>query len=114
MHRKETVGVYEIMKQLADSFADQGLCGSNKEESDEIATLIKAVPASPALPTATAWISSLEQRLTLRTFLVGHAMTLADWALWHGLKTNMIAQSLLSKAPHTLRWWVGITPIQSH
>lgn len=89
---------------MADAFADSGVCGSNQQESEQISRLIQAIPASPAVPTATAFISMLEQRLTLRTYLVGHSLTLADWALWHGLKTNMIAQSQLSKAPHTLRW----------
>lgn len=65
-------------------------------------------PFPPTFPTATALLSQLESRLTLRTYLVGRGRTtpsLADYAFHSALKNNVIAQGLLSKAPHTARWY---------
>lgn len=37
--------------------------------------------------------------------MVGHAATIADWAAWHAVRTSVPAQGLLSRAPHTARWY---------
>ncbi|BGP19968.1 hypothetical protein JCM10213_006745 [Rhodosporidiobolus nylandii] len=106
---KTTYGTNECFKIIGDAFAADGLCGKDANETNEISQLLLAIPPFPAtFPTATAFLSLLEQRLTLRTFLVGHAPTIADYALWGALRTNVIAQPLLPKAPHTARWFAAV------
>ena len=69
-----------------------------------------SLPAPPfTFPSATGLLAALEQRLTLRTFLVGHSLTLADWAVWGHIKANTIALAQLSKAPHTARWFAHLS-----
>ncbi|KAL1909836.1 glutamate--tRNA ligase [Sporothrix stenoceras] len=48
----------------------------------------------------------LESRLTLRTFIVGHTLTLADLAIWSALRSNPVGQSLMCKTDgHAHRWY---------
>jgi glutamyl-tRNA synthetase len=46
----------------------------------------------------------LSMRLTLRTYLVGHQVTLADFGIWGHLKGNGVAMGLLKGFGHVLRW----------
>ncbi|GAA5931087.1 glutamate--tRNA ligase GUS1 [Sporobolomyces koalae] len=106
---KTTYGLVECYQRIADHFSTEGLYGKDASESAEITALLTSIPPfPPAFPTATALLVALEQRLTLRTFLVGHGRTepsVADFALFSALKNNVIALGLLPKAPHTQRWY---------
>ncbi|GAA5955820.1 hypothetical protein JCM3765_001862 [Sporobolomyces pararoseus] len=106
---KLVYGLKQCYKVLGDEFSNQGVFGKDKPESDEIISLIETIPPfPPTFPTATSLLSLLEQRLTLRTYLVGTGRTspsIADFAFHSALKNNVIAQGLLSKAPHTSRWF---------
>ncbi|GAA5902968.1 glutamate--tRNA ligase GUS1 [Sporobolomyces salmoneus] len=106
---KTTYGLAACSKVLADYFSAAGVFGKDSTESNEIVSLIDSIPPyPPTFPTATSLLSSLEQRLTLRTFLVGSGRaspSVADFAYHSALKNNIIAQGLLSKAPHTARWY---------
>ncbi|GAA5973550.1 hypothetical protein JCM11641_007114 [Rhodosporidiobolus odoratus] len=107
---KTTYGSNECFRAIGDLFAAEGLCGKDNKDTTEIASLLLTIPAFPAtFPTATAFLSHLEQRLTLRTYLVSHAPTIADYAVFSALKTNTIAQPLLPKAPHTQRWFTAFS-----
>ncbi|GAA6039961.1 hypothetical protein JCM8097_002640 [Rhodosporidiobolus ruineniae] len=100
-------GHTDAFKAIGQAFAATGIAGTTNQDSADIIAQLTNIPPFPAtFPTALAFLSSLEQRLTLRTFLVGHAPTLADYAVFGALKTNVIAQPLLAtKAPHTARWF---------
>ncbi|GAA5845383.1 hypothetical protein JCM5353_004814, partial [Sporobolomyces roseus] len=110
---KTVFGMIESYKALADHFSAQGVMGKDSTESKEIVSLLESIPPfPPSFPTATKLLSSLEQRLTLRTFLVGRGRqtpSIADYALHSALKNNVIALGLLSKAPHTQRWYSYMT-----
>eukprot|EP00966_Prymnesium_polylepis_P078613 1821988-Prymnesium_polylepis.1 len=42
----------------------------------------------------------------MRSFLSGHAITLADAAVWIALRGNAAAVKAITPAtPHLLRWW---------
>nr|CRX79100.1 hypothetical protein ls5930a1_00145 [Leucosporidium scottii] len=73
--------------------------------------LLQLPPHPPSLPSSLPLLSTLEQRLTLRTYLLSPSSTpsIADYALWSWLKTNPIAQSQLPKLPHTSRWFTHMT-----
>ncbi|GAA5920079.1 hypothetical protein JCM1841_004082 [Sporobolomyces salmonicolor] len=101
-------GTVDCFKALGDAFAGEGVMGKDNKESTEIVSLLLSIPPfPPTFPAATTFLSALEARLTLRTFLVGRrsAPSLADYALWSALKTNVIALGMLSKAPHAARWF---------
>ncbi|GJN93940.1 hypothetical protein Rhopal_006999-T1 [Rhodotorula paludigena] len=106
-------GTTACFKALGDAFAAQGALGKDhKESTDILSLLLLAPPFPPDFPTATAFLSALEQRLTLRTFLASHAHpTIADYALFSALKTNVIALGLLPKAPHTQRWFAHLAQL---
>lgn len=73
----------------------------------QIAALLILPPAlPPSFPTATAFLALLEQQLTLRTFLVSHSISLADWALWGAVRNNSIARAQLGQFVHVSRWSV--------
>ena len=48
--------------------------------------LAKTLPTVTAFPEITAALDSLDDHLAFRTFLVGHDLTAADWAVWGALK----------------------------
>ncbi|GAA6011598.1 hypothetical protein JCM10207_002674 [Rhodosporidiobolus poonsookiae] len=102
-------GTTDCCKVLGDAFAGQGYLGHDNKESTDVAAVLLSLPPFPAtFPTALAFLSSLEQRLTLRAFLTNPSTpTVADYAAWSALRTNVIAQPLLAqgKAPHTARWF---------
>ncbi|CAK7217554.1 glutamate--tRNA ligase [Sporothrix curviconia] len=52
------------------------------------------------------YLTALESRLTLRTFIVGHTLSLADLAIWSALRSNPVGQSLMRKTDgHVHRWY---------
>ncbi|KAJ8292069.1 putative glutamate--tRNA ligase, cytoplasmic [Rhodotorula toruloides] len=104
---KSVFGTVDCFKALGDAFAAQGALGKDNKESTEILSLLLlAPPFPPSFPTATSFLSTLEQRLTLRTYLTGSSHpTVADYHLWAAVKTNVIAIGLLPKALHTQRWF---------
>ncbi|GAA5888833.1 hypothetical protein JCM5296_005009 [Sporobolomyces johnsonii] len=111
---KTVYGTVDCFKALGDAFAGEGLMGKDNKESTEIVSLLLSMPPfPPTFPTATTFLSALEARLTLRTFLVGRhsAPSLADYALWSALKTNVIALGMLPKAPHTARWFAYMSAL---
>ncbi|GAA5905485.1 hypothetical protein JCM6882_004765, partial [Rhodosporidiobolus microsporus] len=107
---KTVFGQEEVFKAIGQACVATGIFGANQSETTEILSLLALIPPFPAtFPTALSFLSALEQRLTLRTYLVAHTTTptVADYAVFGALKTNVIAQPLLnpSKAPHTARWF---------
>ena len=49
---------------------------------------------------------ALNTRLTLRTYMVGHTLSIADLATWATVRSNPVAQSLVRKAyGHVQRWY---------
>ncbi|KPV71920.1 uncharacterized protein RHOBADRAFT_56299 [Rhodotorula graminis WP1] len=106
INNKSVYGTTDVLKALADQHAGDGALGSDSAQSTDILKLLLLPPAfPPTFPTATAFLASLEQRLTLRTYAAANRPTVADYALFGALKTNTIAQTLLAKAPHTHRWY---------
>uniref|UniRef100_A0A8C2JZT5 Bifunctional glutamate/proline--tRNA ligase n=1 Tax=Cyprinus carpio TaxID=7962 RepID=A0A8C2JZT5_CYPCA len=50
-------------------------------------------------------LGDLDKALALRTFLVGHSVTLADLCIWAALKGNGESQAKPSSYPHLCRWF---------
>ncbi|KWU44321.1 glutamyl-tRNA synthetase [Rhodotorula sp. JG-1b] len=106
---KATVyGLVDCYKALGDAFADHGLVGTSQKQSTEIHSLILQIPPfPPTFQTATSFLQLVERTLTLRPFVATGSTepTLGDYALFGALKNNVIALGLLTKAPHTQRWY---------
>ncbi|GAA5858656.1 hypothetical protein JCM8547_001408 [Rhodosporidiobolus lusitaniae] len=105
---KIVYGTTDVFRALGQAFVATGIYGHDAKDTADIEAQLLNIPPFPAtFPTALAFLSQLEQRLTLRTFLVSHAPTLADYACFSALKTNVIALPLLAKTPHTQRWFTS-------
>lgn len=104
---QEHYGLTDCYAALGDRFAQDGALGTSSAHSAAVHRLLAAAPPfPPAFPTATKFLTELEQRLTLRTYVAGtHDPSVADYALAAALKNNVIALGLLPKAPHTHRWY---------
>ncbi|XP_052009860.1 bifunctional glutamate/proline--tRNA ligase-like isoform X1 [Xyrauchen texanus] len=98
--------VNSITRYLARVAPALGLYGSNMMEQTEVdhwlefsARRLRAESdLSPAL-------AELDKALALRTFLVGHSVTLADLCIWAALKGNGESQAKQSSYPHLCRWF---------
>uniref|UniRef100_A0AAY4BZ72 Glutamate--tRNA ligase n=1 Tax=Denticeps clupeoides TaxID=299321 RepID=A0AAY4BZ72_9TELE len=84
-----------------------GLYGSNMLEQTEVDHWLEfsACHLCGALGSS---LGDLNNALALRTFLVGHTVTLADFCVWGALKANGDWQAVENKAkdfPHVSRWF---------
>ncbi|KAK4053615.1 glutamate--tRNA ligase [Microbotryomycetes sp. JL221] len=109
-----TLGPVQASQALANSVASIGQFGTNQNDTVAInETLLKLPNHPPAYAPTLTWLTSLEQQLTLRTYLVGHSITLADYLTWGSLKMNSIAQKVLSKFVHVERWYNHMSTLSS-
>ncbi|XP_069055266.1 bifunctional glutamate/proline--tRNA ligase isoform X2 [Lepisosteus oculatus] len=101
--------VNSIARYLARAAASRGLYGSGLLEHTEVdhwlefsaRRLLAQASLGPAL-------AELNGALALRTFLVGHSLTLADLCVWAALTGSTSWQSALSQGqapPHVKRWF---------
>ncbi|XP_069708807.1 bifunctional glutamate/proline--tRNA ligase isoform X4 [Phaenicophaeus curvirostris] len=101
--------VNSIARYLARVAGSSGLYGSNLLEHTEIDHWLEF--SATKLSTASQFLSAVQELnhcLSLRTYLVGNSLSLADLCVWAVLKDNNIWQEQLqqSKAPvHAKRWY---------
>ncbi|KAJ7415904.1 Bifunctional glutamate/proline--tRNA ligase [Willisornis vidua] len=101
--------VNSIARYLARVAASAGLYGSNLLEHTEIDHWLEF--SATKLSTASQFLSAVQELnhcLSLRTYLVGNSLSLADLCVWAVLKGNNIWQEQLeqNKAPvHAKRWY---------
>ncbi|KDN51808.1 hypothetical protein RSAG8_00357, partial [Rhizoctonia solani AG-8 WAC10335] len=60
-------------------------------------------------------IDTIDDHLAYRTFIVGHALTAVDWAVWGALKASIQAVGVLKRGahPHVQRWMSYIENLSS-
>ncbi|XP_028822206.1 bifunctional glutamate/proline--tRNA ligase-like [Denticeps clupeoides] len=110
LHVSDTVGfsdVNSMTRYLARVAPGLGLYGSNMLEQTEVDHWLEfsACHLCGALGSS---LGDLNNALALRTFLVGHTVTLADFCVWGALKANGDWQAVENKAkdfPHVSRWF---------
>ncbi|XP_053918568.1 bifunctional glutamate/proline--tRNA ligase isoform X4 [Cuculus canorus] len=101
--------VNSIARYLARVAGSSGLYGSNLLEHTEIDHWLEF--SATKLSTASQFLSAVQELnhcLSLRTYLVGNSLSLADLCVWAVLKDNNIWQEQLqqNKAPvHAKRWY---------
>uniref|UniRef100_A0A8C1L7Q5 Bifunctional glutamate/proline--tRNA ligase n=1 Tax=Cyprinus carpio TaxID=7962 RepID=A0A8C1L7Q5_CYPCA len=98
--------VNSITRYLARVAPALGLYGSNMMEQTEVDHWLefsaRRLCGQSDLSSA---LGDLDKALALRTFLVGHSVTLADLCIWAALKGNGESQAKPSSYPHLCRWF---------
>uniref|UniRef100_A0A8C5S289 Glutamyl-prolyl-tRNA synthetase 1 n=1 Tax=Laticauda laticaudata TaxID=8630 RepID=A0A8C5S289_LATLA len=101
--------VNSIVRYLARLATSAGLYGSNLLEHTEIDHWMEFSTTKLSTPTEFALaIQELNNSLSLRTYLVGNCLSLADFSVWAALKGNNIWQEQLpqNNGPvHVKRWY---------
>ncbi|EST08650.1 Glutamyl/glutaminyl-tRNA synthetase, class Ib, anti-codon binding domain protein [Kalmanozyma brasiliensis GHG001] len=102
-------GYLHIIRELASHYASLGLSGADKDQSAQVNLYVSQGDnlLLADFQTATATADSLDQHLALRTFLVGHAITAADVAIWAAVRANSPVIGLVRKGlhKHLQRWF---------
>ncbi|KFM05882.1 Bifunctional glutamate/proline--tRNA ligase, partial [Aptenodytes forsteri] len=107
--------VNSIARYLARVAGSTGLYGSNLLEHTEIDHWLEF--SATKLSTASQFLSAVQELnhcLSLRTYLVGNSLSLADLCVWAVLKDNNIWQEQLqqNKAPVHAKRWYGFLEVQ--
>ncbi|XP_045040367.2 bifunctional glutamate/proline--tRNA ligase isoform X3 [Desmodus rotundus] len=118
LHVSENVmftDVNSILRYLARVATSAGLYGSNLLEHTEIDHWLEFSTAKlSSCSLFTSAISELNHCLSLRTYLVGNSLSLADLCVWATLKGNEAWQEHLkeNKAPVHVKRWFGFLEAQ--
>ncbi|XP_068532131.1 bifunctional glutamate/proline--tRNA ligase isoform X4 [Anas acuta] len=107
--------VNSIARYLARAASSAGLYGSNLLEHTEVDHWLEF--SATKLSTASQFLSAVQELnhcLSLRTYLVGNSLSLADLCVWAVLKDNNIWQEQLQKneAPIHVKRWYGFLEVQ--
>uniref|UniRef100_A0A803YS12 Bifunctional glutamate/proline--tRNA ligase n=1 Tax=Meleagris gallopavo TaxID=9103 RepID=A0A803YS12_MELGA len=107
--------VNSIVRYLARVAASAGLYGLNLLEHTEVDHWLEF--SATKLSTASQFLSAVQELnhcLSLRTYLVGNSLSLADVCVWAVLKDNNIWQEQLqqNKAPIHAKRWYGFLDVQ--
>lgn len=95
-----------ISRYLARVAPALGLYGANMMEQTEVDHWLEfSARRLCDQPSLSAALGELDKALSLRTFLVGHALTLADLSVWAALKGHGEWQSQSKSFPHANRWF---------
>ncbi|XP_068259281.1 bifunctional glutamate/proline--tRNA ligase isoform X3 [Nyctibius grandis] len=107
--------VNSIARYLARVAGSAGLYGSNLLEHTEVDHWLEF--SATKLSSASQFLSAVQELnhcLSLRTYLVGNSLSLADLCIWAVLKDNNIWQEQLqqNKAPVHAKRWYGFLEVQ--
>ncbi|KAJ8289595.1 hypothetical protein GJAV_G00003130 [Gymnothorax javanicus] len=112
LHISDTVqfnDVNSITRYLARVAPSLGLYGANLMEQTEVDHWLEfSARQICGQSSLTPALEDLDKALSLRTFLVGHSLTLADLCVWAALKGSAGWQAILSKPgpfSHVRRWY---------
>ncbi|KAM9764785.1 bifunctional glutamate/proline--tRNA ligase isoform 1-T1 [Menidia menidia] len=95
-----------ICRYLARVAPALGLYGANTMEQTEVDHWLEfSARRLCDQPSLTGALGELDKALSLRTFLVGHALTLADLSVWAALKGHNEWPGQGSSFPHISRWF---------
>ncbi|XP_006140298.1 bifunctional glutamate/proline--tRNA ligase [Tupaia chinensis] len=107
--------VNSILRYLARVATTTGLYGSNMMEHAEIDHWLEfSATKLSSCDLCTSAINELDLCLSLRTYLVGNSLSLADLCVWATLKGNAAWQEQLkqNKAPVHVKRWFGFLEAQ--
>lgn len=101
--------------EIVQALAKAGGLSDDSAKSPAFFALAKSLPTINAFPEIIAALDSLDDHLAFRTFLVGHDITAADWALWGAIKGSVKIIGLLknNKHVHLSRWFSHLESLES-
>ncbi|KZS88349.1 glutamate-tRNA ligase [Sistotremastrum niveocremeum HHB9708] len=110
---KEIIAESDILEALARKSNILG----DSTKSAALLALAKTLPTITSFPDLVAGLDTLDDHLAYRTFLVGHTLTVADFAVWGSIKSSTKSAGVLKNGnhPHVQRWFSfvdGLAPIQ--
>ncbi|MCO5599901.1 hypothetical protein L7F22_054008 [Adiantum nelumboides] len=119
--KEKSSGLQEVLKQIADIYASLGIAGKDSTESGQVAhyidQAINKVANVSAFTEAAEQANELDQRISLRTYLVGsgHTLTVADFAIWGAFRSSPVFMGVLKKGlhEHLARWFAHIDKLTS-
>ncbi|CAO1621673.1 unnamed protein product [Parajaminaea phylloscopi] len=102
-------GAEAVSKWLINHYADTGIAGADKTQSEKVASYLSKALALPTMPFPAALqeANAFDDHLALRTFLIGHSLTAADLASWAGIRGCFPLLGLVKKGTHVhlARWF---------
>ncbi|KZO97792.1 glutamate-tRNA ligase [Calocera viscosa TUFC12733] len=103
---KEVKGLDAVLQSLADETNAWG----EKSKVEPYLAQAAHLASLTAFGEVTSSLDALDDHLALRTYLVGHSPTVADWALWGALKAHSIVAGLLKRGTHVhlARWFTHL------
>ncbi|KAF8319449.1 glutamate-tRNA ligase [Clavulina sp. PMI_390] len=101
--------------EIVEKIAGAAQLPDDSSKSAAFLTLAKTLSGKLSFPEVTAALDTLDDHLTFRTFLVGHAITAADAAVWGSLRASLQVIGILKKAghPHLQRWYTYFDTLPS-
>ncbi|KAG0151356.1 hypothetical protein CROQUDRAFT_36753 [Cronartium quercuum f. sp. fusiforme G11] len=116
------IDTLETLKFLARTFSTiEPINGTNDEEKKKIEIILNLF-SHLFEPSATKDISiispvadQIDQHLTLRTYLQGYQISIADWALWGLIKSSSTFAAVLKRSQHVhlARWYNHMDSLDS-
>lgn len=102
-------GLADVAQWLVNTYASTGIAGSDSTQSQQAQQYLqKAISlASLPFPAALEEANVLDDHLALRTFFVGQTVTVADLALWAGIRGCLPLLAIFKKGTHVHlgRWF---------
>ncbi|KAF8759155.1 tRNA synthetases class I (E and Q) [Rhizoctonia solani] len=106
-----TSNAADALHQLADNVGRAG----DSETSTRFHEIATSLPTKTAFAELSPIIDTIDDHLAYRTFIIGHALTAADWAVWGALRASIQAVGVLKRGahPHVQRWMSYIESLTS-
>lgn len=108
---RKVEGGLAVLQALTALYAPIGLAGAEAERVsvDAFLTQSDTLAAAP-FQEASQRADDLDQHLALRTYLVGHAVTAADVAIWGAIRSSSPLLGIIKKQAHThlARWYAHV------
>lgn len=105
-------GPMPVLRALTQLYAGTGIAGASDAERAAVGDYLAQSEALASAPfqQATQSANDLDDHLALRTFLVGHAVTAADAAIWGAIRTSPPLLGIIKKHAHTHleRWFAHV------
>lgn len=99
---------------IVQALAKEGGLSSDTEKTSSFFGLSKTLRSVTAFPEIVSALDSLDDYLSVRTFLIGHSITAADWMVWGTLKGSIKLVGLLknNQHPHLSRWFTHLESLK--
>ena len=118
IHNRNITTSIQILRHLARSFPEIKLYGKDPVEASQIDSWLDFVTDSLShldYKSLKVAFEKLEKHLSLRSFLIGYDLSVADIAVWGALNGNAIFKKQVknSQDVHTSRWFYHLSSLET-